>query len=185
MDFPYIVRQNLVITAATNPRYVSVDNTIINMTLVIADAERGPVELEFAAHADDTEEHGRLLHAYGLALGPLEYVETVTEQKQAIANKRWEVETGGLTLQGVYVNTEDRSKTLLNGAALKAMRNAAYVLRWKTPTGFIDLSSEQVLAFADAVADFVQVCFDREDELMAAVDAGTYNDTMLHLGWPG
>jgi hypothetical protein len=185
MNFPYMVRQNLVIMDITAPHFVCGSDNIIDLTLTIADADRGLIEIPFSAHADDTEEHGREIHAYALTLNPTPWAGLSVEQnKDLIATKRWEVETGGLYLNGMFVNTEDRSKTLLNGSAIKAMRNPAYVLRWKTPTGFIDLPSEQVLYIADAVADFVQDCFDREDELLAALEAGTFTEAMLAEGWP-
>lgn len=184
MDFPLMVRGSLVIIDAGNPRYANADHSWINLDLTVADADRGVVQIGFTAVETDTEEHGRLLHAYGESLGPLPYTRTTEEQKQRIADRRWLAETSGLTINGMFVNTEDRSKTLMNGSAIKAMRNPEYVLRWKTPTGFIDLSSEQVLYIAEAVADFVQLCFDREDELVAALIAGTFTDSMLEEGWP-
>lgn len=103
---------------------------------------------------------------------------------ERIAERRWQEETGGLTLDGFFINTEDRSKLLLNGSALKAARNPDYTLRWKTPDGFIDLPAAQVLVIADAVADFVQACFDREDELSIAVEADTFTEDQLDQGWP-
>lgn len=184
MEFPYIVRQNLVITGVSDPYFAKADHSVINLTLLLADAQQGVVEVAFAADPTDIEEHGRLLHAYALTLTPAAFVVNSDQLFAAIAERRWQAETGGLYLQGTFVNTEDRSKTLLNGSALKAMRNPAYVLRWKTPEGFVELTAEQVLYFADAVADFVQACFDREEELQLAVVNNTYTDSMLHSGWP-
>lgn len=184
MQFPLMVRGNLVIIDASNPHFANADGTMIDMVLTIADAVRGPLEIGFSATLADSEEHGRQLFYYGLSLGPTPYTQTATEQKQLIAAKRYAVETGGLMIGGMAINTEDRSKTLLNGSAFKAFRNPAYVLRWKTPEGFIDLDSEQVMTIADAVADFVQACFDREDELIAAVENHSFTMAMLTAGWP-
>ena len=68
MDFPYVVRQNLVIIDATSPNWGNAEHTVINMMLTVADAQRGSVEIGFSAVADDTEEHGRLLFAYAQTL---------------------------------------------------------------------------------------------------------------------
>lgn len=101
-----------------------------------------------------------------------------------IEARRYQAEIGGIELQGLPIATDDRSKTLINGSALKALRNSAYTLRWKTEEGFIDLPAEQVLVMADAVADHVQACFDREAQLQAAVADGSINAEMLEQGWP-
>lgn len=101
-----------------------------------------------------------------------------------IATRRWLAETSGTTFGGMPIDTDDRSKLLINGAALRADRSADYVLRWKTSDGFVDLPAAQVLAIADAVSEHVQLCFDREDALLGAVAAGSISAEMLEEGWP-
>ena len=101
-----------------------------------------------------------------------------------IAARRWLAETSGTTFGGMPIDTDDRSKLLINGAALRANRSADYVLRWKTSQGFVDLSAAQVLAVADAVSEHVQICFDREDALLAAVADGSITAEILEEGWP-
>ena len=108
----------------------------------------------------------------------------VTDWPTLLADHRWKVEVAGVTVGGIQIETDDRSKLLINGAALRANRSADYVLRWKTPTGFIDLTATQVLAVADAVCEHVQLCFDREDELLCAVADGSITHAMLEQGWP-
>lgn len=101
-----------------------------------------------------------------------------------IATRRWLAETSGTTFGGMPIDTDDRSKLLINGAALRADRSADYVLRWKTSQGFVDLTAAQVLAVADAVSEHVQLCFDREDALLVAVADGSITAEMLEEGWP-
>ena len=101
-----------------------------------------------------------------------------------IATRRWLAETSGTTFGGMPIDTDDRSKLLINGAALRADRSADYVLRWKTSEGFVDLPAAQVLAIADAVSEHVQLCFDREDALLSAVADGSITTEMLEDGWP-
>jgi len=101
-----------------------------------------------------------------------------------IAARRYTAETSGTVIAGMPIDTDDRSKTLINGAALRAYRNTDYVLRWKTSDGFVDLPAAQVLAIADAVSEHVQLCFDREDALLGAVADGSISAELLEQGWP-
>lgn len=101
-----------------------------------------------------------------------------------IAARRYIAETSGTVIASMPIATDDRSKTLINGAVLRAYRSTDYVLRWKTSEGFVDLPAAQVLAIADAVSEHVQLCFDREDVLLGAVAAGSITAEMLEEGWP-
>ena len=110
--------------------------------------------------------------------------EPVPDWPAMIADRRWLAETSGTTFGGMPIDTDDRSKLLINGAALRADRSADYVLRWKASQGFVDLTAAQVLAVADAVSEHVQLCFDREDALLVAVTDGSITAEMLEEGWP-
>lgn len=101
-----------------------------------------------------------------------------------IAARRYEAEVAGITIDGLTVETDDRSKLLINGAALEATIDPEYVMQWKTPGGFVELTGEQVIGIARAVRAHVQACFDREAELLAAVADGSITDQMLQEGWP-
>lgn len=146
--------------------------------------------IPFTASPEDDSDFGRELYtslisgAHG-AIAPYAEAPLTAEQQVArIADQRYQVETSGVLVDGMSINTDDRAKTLINGSAIKAMLNPAYTLRWKTPTGFVDLPSTQVLVMAQAVADFVQACFDREADLLVAVGDGTFTVGMLEEGWP-
>lgn len=102
-----------------------------------------------------------------------------------IAARRWQVETGGTTVEGVQVNTERDSQALLTGAAFAASIDPDYRIKWKAETGFVDLSAQQIIGVASAVRAFVQSCFDRESELLNEVKNGTIELSMLETGWPG
>ncbi|MGE8501699.1 MAG: DUF4376 domain-containing protein [Pseudomonas sp.] len=101
-----------------------------------------------------------------------------------IAARRYEAEVGGITLNGVHIDTDDRSKLLINGAALEATFDPAYTMQWKTAGGFVELTGAQVIGVARAVRAHVQACFDREAELHEALEAGALTDEMLGQGWP-
>lgn len=101
-----------------------------------------------------------------------------------IAARRWQVETGGTTVAGVQVNTERDSQALLTGAAFAATLDPAYHIKWKSATGFVDLTGEQVIGLASQVRAFVQACFNREAELLGFVADGSITAEMLEEGWP-
>ena len=101
-----------------------------------------------------------------------------------IAARRFEVETGGVTVAGVKLNTERDSQSLLTGAAFAASIDPAYHIKWKAATGFVDLTGEQVIGLASQVRAFVQNCFNREAELLGAVADGSITAEMLEEGWP-
>lgn len=103
---------------------------------------------------------------------------------EQIAARRYEAEVGGITLNGMQIDTDDRSKLLINGAALEATIDPSYTMQWKTLSGFVDLNAQQVIAIARAVRAHVQACFDREAELLAHLEAGTFTEDMLEEGWP-
>lgn len=102
-----------------------------------------------------------------------------------IADTRFAHEVAGMTVAGMTVYTDRATQSKLTAAALRATRDSTYTLDWKLSTGtFATLTAEQILAVADAVGDYVQACYSREAELLAAVSAGTFTEAMLLEGWP-
>ena len=91
-------------------------------------------------------------------------------KRSEIAAARWEAETAGIDVNGFTVRTDRESQALITGAALKAMQDSTYSCRWKTESGFVELTAPQILAIADAVRAHVQACFDREAELCGLID---------------
>lgn len=106
----------------------------------------------------------------------------------ALADIRWQKETGGITLNGLKVATDDRSKLLILGKRTKAAADPSLTFQWKTPTGFITLTAEQIVAIADAVEAHVQACFDREAALVLEIEAAKNPEQLaaieLGQGWP-
>lgn len=101
-----------------------------------------------------------------------------------IASRRYEAEVGGTVLNGMQIGTDDRSKLLINGAALDAAIDPARGMQWKVGDAFVQLTGAQVIDIARAVRAHVQACFDREAELLAALADGTLTGDMLAQGWP-
>lgn len=119
-----------------------------------------------------------------ILIDPPPHVPTAEDHLSGIAARRYEAETSGTTVENMPVNTERDSQALLTGAALQAMLDPNYTVRWKTEGGFVDLDAQQIIALATAVRAHVQACFDREAELVAAVEDGSYTESMLDEGWP-
>lgn len=104
--------------------------------------------------------------------------------KQRIAAARFIAETAGISAGGRIVDTGRDSQGLITGAAFAASLNPAYVCRWKTPAGFVELDAPTLIDTASAVRTHVQACFDREAELLDALADGTFTESMLEEGWP-
>lgn len=81
------------------------------------------------------------------------------------------------------IRTDRESQSMITGAALKAMQDDTYTCKWKTESGFVDLTAAQILAIADAVRAHVQACFDREAELLAMVEAATAPEEVEAVLW--
>lgn len=101
-----------------------------------------------------------------------------------IAARRWQAETSGTSIQGLPVPTDRESQGLITGATVQAMIDPSYALNFKTAAGFVSLNASTVIGMAMAVRKHVQACFDREAELLKAVEAGTFTEAMLEEGWP-
>lgn len=102
----------------------------------------------------------------------------------AIAARRYQAETGGITVEGLPIDTGRDSQSLIMGAAVSAMLDAGCSVRWKTAGGFVSLDAPQIIALASAVRRHVQACFDREAELVTALAAGIFQPALLEDGWP-
>ncbi|WP_280377965.1 DUF4376 domain-containing protein [Pseudomonas sp. BN515] len=131
-------------------------------------------------YVDDVEQAP--LEAALLAYDPL--ADERDRSASRIAARRYMAEVGGISVNSMRINTDDRSKLLINGAAVEAMLDPGYVLRWKAEDGFVDLTAQQVIAVARAVRAHVQACFDREAALLAELAAGTFTEDLLEEGWP-
>lgn len=122
---------------------------------------------------------------WGQVITAEDKAETIRKANVAsIAARRYQAEIAGIDLGGMCIDTGRDGQGLITGAALQAMLDPSYDLRWKTSGGFTDLNAEQIIAVAQAVRAHVQACFNREADLLAALEAGTFTLEMLEEGWP-
>lgn len=119
-----------------------------------------------------------------ILIDPPVHVPTADDHRANVAAERYRREIAGITLDGKQIETGRDSQALITGAALASVLDPEYSCQWKTPAGFVQLNSEQIIGVASAVRAHVQACFDREAELLAEIDAGTYSEEMLSVGWP-
>ncbi|TWC15224.1 MULTISPECIES: DUF4376 domain-containing protein [unclassified Pseudomonas] len=102
-----------------------------------------------------------------------------------IAAARFDYEVAGTLINGMSISTDRTTQNKLFGAALRAGRNADYVIDWKLSDGsFVTLTSAAILALADGVCDYVQACYAREAALLIALNNGSFTEAMLEEGWP-
>jgi hypothetical protein len=55
----------------------------------------------------------------------------------------------------------------------KADENPEFTTKWKTDSGFVLIDAATIIAISDAVLAHVDSCFEAEDEVLSAIDAGT------------
>lgn len=103
---------------------------------------------------------------------------------ELFAQTRFLHETHGIAIEGLNIETSRDSQALIASTGLSAILDPEYRCNFKTLNGFVEIGAEQILAIAKAVRSHVQTCFDRELDLLRALEARTYKDEMLAEGWP-
>lgn len=106
-----------------------------------------------------------------------------------LAAKRWEVENGGIVVNGIHIATDDRSKNMITSAAMLAIQDPNFKTKWKSATGyFYDVDATTMTTIAMAVAAHVQACFDNESRLREEISKATTRAALskidLNQGWP-
>ncbi|WP_313604806.1 DUF4376 domain-containing protein [Comamonas jiangduensis] len=97
---------------------------------------------------------------------------TVESVKDAITQKRWEVETGGLTLpNGVQIATgiddQNRITSVIANARLAGLDSVSF----KAASGWVTLTLTELEGVAAAIAMHVQQCFSAERAHHEAIDS--------------
>lgn len=104
-------------------------------------------------------------------LNPSEVL-TVAAFKDAITQKRWEVETGGITLTtGVRVATGIDDQNRITSVVTNAERAGLEQVDFKAADGWTKVTLAELQAIATAVARHVQACFSAERAHHEAIDA--------------
>ncbi|MBF0171727.1 MAG: DUF4376 domain-containing protein [Nitrospinae bacterium] len=98
---------------------------------------------------------------------------------ESIAAKRYTIEVSGIVVNGMNIPSDRDTQMKMMAARIRAKEDANYFVQWKTPGGFVTLNAPSVIAIADALADHVQACFNREAALLADPSLD------INTGWPG
>lgn len=89
-----------------------------------------------------------------------------------LAEQRWIVETGGLTLPGgLRVKTDRPSREALNSLVADLRTSGAGSIDFKAASGWVTVTRQEAEAIARAVAQHVQACFSTERRHHEAIDA--------------
>lgn len=105
--------------------------------------------------------------------------------RDVVAYTRWKKEIAGININGLYIGTTDREKALLASKVVAAMLEPNAIHRYKTGQGWIELSSENMKQIGMTVQNYVQNCFNRESELVDAINVATDLSTVDYTtGWP-
>ena len=110
--------------------------------------------------------------------------EVAPDYTKIVAAERFRRESVGVEVDGMQIETSRDSQALIASTGLSAILDPEYRCNFKTLNGFVEIGAEQILAIAKAVRSHVQACFDRELDLLRALEARTYKDEMLAEGWP-
>lgn len=108
--------------------------------------------------------------------------------KAAATAKRWEVETGGITLPGgVQVGTTKADQDRVTSVMANAESAGVTSVDFKATSGWVTLSIPEIKAISKAVTLYVQACFTAERAHHEAIDAAS--DAALasydvDAGWP-
>jgi hypothetical protein len=113
------------------------------------------------------------------------------QRKDEVTAKRYDVETGGTTVNGMTIETSRESQGLIDGAYSLAVRNAdtqGFTIDFKSTSGWVELTAAQMIAISEAVGVHIQQSFKRERALHEAIDAAADHTAVAAIdittGWP-
>jgi hypothetical protein len=88
------------------------------------------------------------------------------------SNQRWQKEVGGITVNGIYMPTDEQTQYTLTGAVTMIQVAPDTTIQWKIADGtFVTLPGTQLVMLAQAVATHVQNCFSTEATLATGIQA--------------
>ena len=93
------------------------------------------------------------------------------------ADKRWSVETGGVTIAGSRIDTSRDSQSMIAGVYAYITTSGAASVSFKAASGWVTMDAAMVKAVALAVGAHVQAAFAVEQAVDAQIDAGTVTTT--------
>jgi hypothetical protein len=107
-----------------------------------------------------------------------------------LAERRWIAEEAGTTVGGMPLATDRVTQGKLTAVYFKALSDPEFTIpNWKLGPGtFVTLDATAIVAAGDAMRAHVQLCFDNEAAIAAAIEAAEDLATVaaidLEEGWP-
>lgn len=111
-----------------------------------------------------------------------EAIDNKAKALSLLSAKRYTEETKGITFNGFTVATDRESQSMLMGAYTAVQLDLNRIINWKTDTGFVQLTKNEIELLSTAVVDHIQSCFDNERALAIAIESDV--DTDISVGWP-
>lgn len=152
--------------------------------------ESTPEPRKFAVPVEKTPAFidGQWVQQWELQDIPLE--EAKARLKEAATAKRWDVETGGITLQnGISVLTGIDDQDRINAVITNMERYELESVDFKAASGWVTLTLQQLRDIGHAITLHVQACFTAERAHHEAIEAlesiEDAEDYDLDSGWPG
>jgi len=134
--------------------------------------------IPFTASPDDPEAFGKDVYATIVAAGGIApYEAPAVDLTAYAAAKRFEVETGGVTVNGATVDTSRESQAMITGAYTYSQAHPDETINFKAASGWVTLDAATLAAIATAVGSHVQSCFAAEASVAAEIAAGTITTT--------
>lgn len=134
-------------------------------------------------------ENGAAVRRWTVSPRPVE--ERRAAMLQAVRDRRWTAETGGVTVAGAPIRTDEKSQAKLAGAvALFDLDPEMDSLEWEAQPGvFVTLTEAQIKGIGVAVGAHVQACFARSKVLTLAIQAAEDHADLdaidIAADWPG
>lgn len=111
----------------------------------------------------------------------------VVNKKNEIAAARYNAEFGGFTdaQTGMFVQTDNRTRTLIALAVTEARVNPAYTVpNWKTVDGaFIALDAPTIIALHQSMDSFIAAQFNKEASLSEQIDSAETIEAVDAITW--
>lgn len=89
------------------------------------------------------------------------------------AEKRWRIETGGITVAGAEIDTSRDSQAMITGAYAYSQAHPEGPIKFKAASGWVTFDAATMAAIATAVGAHVQASFAVEEDVDSAISAGT------------
>lgn len=155
----------------------------------------GAVEISSADHAElmSAQAAGRIISTnakgYPVAIDAPKPKRTKESLLAEVAAKRWQVETGGIIVDGIPIKTDRESQAQMSSAYTSLKNSLIEDTPWKAADGSFSLvTMAELEPVAQAMAAHVRSCFDAERAHNEAISEMHYQGALdsydINAGWP-